>query len=76
VGKKQKIKSGDEGKVETGGDYETHKIKVDNKHSTRVRVDKKLFTKIELKRQSDLTMAKILIVRSMCFDDFQNFVCL
>ncbi len=50
MGKKQKIKSGNEGKVETGGNYETHKIKVDNKHSTRVRVDKKLFTKSELKK--------------------------
>ncbi len=46
MGKKQKIKCGDEGKVETGGDYERHKIKVDNKH----RVDKKLFTKNELKK--------------------------
>ncbi len=52
MGKKQKIKSGDEGKVETGGDCETHKIKVDNtcKHSTRVRVDKKLVKKRELKK--------------------------
>ncbi len=54
MGKKQKInKRGDEheGNMETGGDYETHKIKVDNKHCTRDSVNTKLFTKSEIKKE-------------------------